>query len=112
VTPVLVVLGAAVGAPTRYWLSARLDRPGLPRGTLLANAAGSLLLGLLVGLALEGHALALGGTGVAGALTTYSSFAVQTHGLGPRRGTAYAALTVGLSLALCALGFGLGSWLA
>ena len=38
-TPVLVVLGAAVGAPTRYWLSARLDRPGLPRGTLLANAS-------------------------------------------------------------------------
>lgn len=111
-TPLLVVLGAAAGAPARYWLSARLDRPGLPRGTLLANAAGSLLLGLLVGLALGGHALAMGGAGFAGALTTYSSFVVQAHGLGVRRGAAYAGLTVGLALLLCTLGFGLGSFLA
>jgi CrcB protein len=108
VTPLLVVLGAAVGAPARYWLSARLDRPGLPRGTLLANTSGSLLLGLLVGLALDGHGLALGGTGFAGALTTYSSFAVQSHSLGWRAGGRYAVVTLVLALGLCALGFAAG----
>ncbi len=107
-TALLVALGAAVGAPTRYWLSARLDRPTRPTGTLVANSVGSLLLGLLVGLAVSGHVLALGGTGLAGALTTYSSFTVQAHGLGRRRGTAYVLLTLGASLALCAAGFGLG----
>lgn len=111
-TPALVALGAALGAPTRYWLGARLDRPGLPRGTLLANAVGSLLLGLLVGLAVRGHAAALAGTGFAGALTTYSSFAVQTHGLGRRRGAAYAAMTIGLALSLCAAGYAVGGLLA
>ncbi|GHJ59371.1 hypothetical protein NOK12_18890 [Nocardioides sp. OK12] len=107
-TPLLVALGGAGGAALRWWLGVRLDSARFPRGTLLANLAGSLLLGVLVGLALRGHALALLGTGFCGALTTYSSFAVQAHDRG-RRAATYVMVTLGGSLALCALGFVVGA---
>jgi fluoride exporter len=110
VTPLLVGLGGAGGAALRWWLGLRLDAATFPRGTLLANLAGSLLLGVLVGLALRGHALALLGTGFCGALTTYSSFAVQTHD-GGRLAAAYVVATLAGSLALCTLGFVVGAGL-
>ena len=65
---------------------------------------GSFLLGLCVAAGATGHWLALLGTGFCGGFTTYSAFAVQTHRLGAARGAAYAALTIGVSLAACALG--------
>jgi fluoride exporter len=105
VTPLLVALGAALGAPLRFLVGSRLDGPGFPTGTLAVNVAGSFLLGLFSALALGGHAMALLGTGFCGGFTTYSSFAVQTHKLGWSRGTAYAVVTVAVSLAACALGF-------
>jgi fluoride exporter len=105
VTALLVTLGAAVGAPLRFLVGSWLDSERFPTGTLLVNVSGSFLLGLLGALALSGHAMALLGTGFCGGFTTYSSFAVQTHRLGPARGAAYAGLTVLVSLAACALGF-------
>ncbi|ANH37305.1 Putative fluoride ion transporter CrcB [Nocardioides dokdonensis FR1436] len=107
-TLLLVGVGGAVGAALRWWLGVRLDGVRLPLGTLLANLAGSLLLGLFVGLALRGHALALLGTGFCGALSTYSSFAVQAHDRG-RRAAAYVVVTVLGSLLLCTLGFVVGA---
>ena len=107
-TALLVALGASVGAPLRYLVATRFDRERLPRGTLAVNVAGSLLLGLLSGAAVDGPAMALLGVGFCGGFTTYSAFAVQTHRLGATRGAAYAAVTVGAGLAACALGF----WLA
>jgi CrcB protein len=104
VTALLVALGAAVGAPLRYAIATSLDRERFPHGTLVVNVLGSFLLGLFVGAGVTGHWLALLGTGFCGGFTTYSAFAVQAHRLGPRRGSAYAALTVGVSLAACALG--------
>ncbi len=104
-TAVLVALGAMVGAPLRHALSRRLDSARWPAGTLLVNVLGSLLLGVLAGLSVSGDTLALLGTGFAGAFTTYSSFALQTHDLGPRRGSAYAAATLALGLAACFAGF-------
>ena len=77
VTGLLVALGAAVGAPLRYLAGHWLDRR-LHWGTLLVNLVGSAMLGALVGAAVEGHWLALLGTGFCGGLTTYSAFAVQT----------------------------------
>ena len=106
-TALLVALGAAVGAPLRFLVSSRLDGRW-HRGTFVVNVAGSFLLGNFSALALSGHALALLGTGFCGGLTTYSSFAVQTHGLGPRRGAAYAAATIAVALGACAVGF----WIA
>jgi len=109
-TALLVALGAAVGAPLRFVIASRYDEPGrLPAGTMVVNIAGSGLLGLFSAMALSGNAMALLGTGFCGGFTTYSAFAVQTHGLGPRRGTAYAVGTIALSLGACALGFWLGA---
>lgn len=107
-TPLLVAAGAFVGAPLRYLLATRYDAADWPWGTLAVNVVGSFLLGLLSGLAVSGATSALLGVGFCGGFTTYSSFAVQTHRLGPARGAAYAVATVGVSLAACALGF----WLA
>jgi CrcB protein len=104
VTWVYVALGAAVGAPLRYVAGVLLDGR-LARGTILVNWVGSLLLGWFSGLGLDGHAAALLGTGFCGALTTYSSFMVQTHDRGVRLGTWNVALTVAPALLLCAGGF-------
>ncbi|KAA1427526.1 fluoride efflux transporter FluC [Nocardioides antri] len=101
-----VALGALVGAPLRYLLGLRLDGV-LPWGTLLVNVVASLGLGLCVGWSIEGPAYSLVGVGFCGGMSTYSSFAVQTRDLGPRGGTAYAVLTIGLGLAAAVLGYGL-----
>jgi len=103
VTGLLVALGAAVGAPLRY-LAGRVLDGRVHWGTLLVNLAGSAMLGALVGAAVDGHWLALLGTGFCGGLTTYSAFAVQTVRGGRRRGSAYAAMTVTGCLAAATLG--------
>ncbi len=107
-TAAYVVLGAALGATTRYVVSQLLDRQ-VPWGTVLVNVLGSFFLGLLTGLAVSGAALALLGVGFCGALTTYSAFAVQTVDRGPRLGLVNVLLTVPPALAACAAGFWLAS---
>lgn len=105
----LVAAGGSAGAGLRYLAGHLADRPsGLPRGTIAVNLAGSLLLGLLTGLAIDGAAAGLLGMGVCGALTTYSSFAVQAHDRGWRVGALTVALTVLPALVLYALGVSLG----
>ncbi|MEO6511477.1 MAG: CrcB family protein [Nocardioides sp.] len=106
-TPLLVALGACMGATLRFWVAQRLDGRW-PAGTLLVNVAGSFVLGLLVGAGVSHDGLALLGTGFCGGLTTYSAFAVQTHDQGVRRGATYAAATIALALGACAIGFALG----
>ena len=107
-TALLVAVGAAVGAVVRFVVAGRLDGR-LHRGTFVVNVVGSLLLGLFSALALSRHASALLGTGFCGGLTTYSAFAVQAHGLGRIRGTAYAAATIVAALVACAAGFWIGA---
>lgn len=107
-TALLVALGAAVGAALRYLAGHYLDGEW-HRGTLLVNVVGSFLLGLFSAWSLSGSWLALLGTGFCGGLTTYSAFAVQTVGLGWRRGTAYALVTIGAGVAAAYAGFVLGS---
>ncbi|HTW16641.1 MAG TPA: CrcB family protein [Nocardioides sp.] len=107
-TGLLVALGAAAGSSLRYVVAQRWDGR-FPRGTLAVNVLGSLLLGLLAALSVSGQLAALLGTGFCGGFTTYSAFAVQAHGLGPRRGTAYVVVTTVLAMGACALGFWVGS---
>ncbi len=97
-------VGAAVGAPLRY-LAGRAWDDLLPWGTIGVNVAGSFLLGLVSALALGGAAPALLGVGFCGGLTTFSTFAVQIHDAGWRRGALTIALTVVPAVAACALGF-------
>jgi fluoride exporter len=103
VTPLLVAVGAAVGATLRLHVAHRLDGR-FPRGTLLVNVAGSFVLGLLFGGSVSADGLALLGTGFCGGLTTYSAFAVQTVDGGRRRGAAYVVVSIVGCLAMATLG--------
>jgi CrcB protein len=102
-TVVLIAIGAAVGAPLRYltdrFLQARIDSP-FPWGTLAVNAAGSLLLGLVVGARVNPAVMALVGTGLCGALTTYSTFSYETVRLAQDGARLYAAANVVANLAV------------
>ncbi len=106
----LVALGAAVGAPVRFLVDLALKRrfgEGFPWGTLLVNAVGSLALGALMALPLSPEAMALLGTGLCGALTTYSTFSYEAVQLTRTHSRGRALLYV-----LASLGLGLGSaWL-
>ncbi|GLY30168.1 fluoride efflux transporter CrcB [Kineosporia sp. NBRC 101731] len=110
--PLMVALGAALGAPCRYlldrWVQAR-HSSGLPLGTLLINLSGSSVLGLLMGLAAGGaissEVLAAAGTGWCGAFTTYSTFSFETvqlarqKRLGVATGYVLVSIVAGLMLA-------------
>lgn len=116
-TALLVVLGAAVGAPARYLGDVLVTaRTGgrFPYGTVLVNVVGSFVLGLVTGLALH-HGLAgswqaLAGTGFCGAFTTYSTFSVETTALARdgRLAAAAANLLGSAVLGLLAAAAGLG----
>ncbi|MFI5494500.1 fluoride efflux transporter CrcB [Actinoplanes sp. NPDC051859] len=105
-TVLLVAAGAAVGAPLRYltdrWFRARQQSP-FPWGTLIVNVAGSLLLGVLVGLPVSPALGALLGTGLCGALTTYSTFSLETLDLA-RANKPFLALFYALGSVLTGLG--------
>lgn len=115
-TALLVVLGAAVGAPLRYAVDRVVQaRYGSPWGTFAVNTAGSLVLGVVVGTAASPEVVALVGTGFCGALTTYSTFALETMSLAERGRRGAAALnavgSVVVGLAAAALGLWLGNGL-
>ncbi|MFF0450026.1 fluoride efflux transporter CrcB [Streptomyces sp. NPDC004609] len=86
-TWLLVALGAAVGAPLRYLtdraVQARHDSV-FPWGTFAVNAAGCLVLGAVAGASVSSQTYALLGTGLCGALTTYSTFSYETLRLAER----------------------------
>jgi CrcB protein len=76
----LVLLGGALGAAGRYTVERAVTerlRPRWPAGTFLVNVTGCLALGLLLGLAPPGDVTTVLGTGVIGAYTTFSTYAVE-----------------------------------
>jgi CrcB protein len=78
------VVGAA-GAYLRFAVGAAVTarRPSdFPFGTFVVNITGGFALGLLVGLAVEGNARLVAGTGFLGAYTTFSTWMVEAQRLG------------------------------
>lgn len=98
-TPLLVVLGAAVGAPARLLVSRAVAGE---RGTLVVNVVGSLLVGLFAGLSSSAYALLA--VGFCGAFTTFSTFAVEAVTLPRRSSASFVAMSVVLCCLACALG--------
>jgi CrcB protein len=118
-TLLLVALGGATGAVLRHVVGLAVIRwagKGFPLATLLVNVVGSLLLGYVLA---ESHRApftpevrALIGTGLCGALTTFSTFSVESMRLLERGQYGAVALSVVANLALGLLGAALGTWLA
>ncbi|HEY3716244.1 MAG TPA: fluoride efflux transporter CrcB [Jatrophihabitantaceae bacterium] len=113
-----VAAAAGLGAVARYlldqfvghWVSSEF-----PYGTLVINVSGSLVLGLVLGLAMH-HGLTNApttviGAGFAGGYTTLSTWAYETLVLAEEREYRQAAINVvasaGLGLAAAAAGFAL-----
>jgi CrcB protein len=119
-TPLWLAVGllGGVGALRRSLLDAavslRLGRQ-FPVGTLVVNATGALLLGLLVGLGVGGRGMLLAGVATLGSYTTFSTWMLESHRLGEdgELGLAAANLAVSLlaGLAAAAAGWALGAGL-
>lgn len=83
-TLLLVMAGAAFGAPSRWILDrfvAARHKGDFPWGTIIINVSGSLLLGVILGAtALTGDPglVALAGVGFCGGFTTFSTFSFET----------------------------------
>ena len=119
----LLTAGGAVGTLARASVSlwaARRWGAGFPWGTLIVNAAGCFLIGLLgtlfqKGAVGEGVRTAVV-VGMLGAFTTFSAFSFETWQLAQAGNWGGALLNVGLSLgagfAALAAGVGLGRALA
>ena len=116
---VLVMVGAAVGAPLRYLTDRAVQgRHGtaMPWGTFTVNVVGSSVLGLLTAAAITGDVspgtqLVIG-TGFCGALTTYSTFSWETLRLfeddAPLLAGVYLVGSVLAGIAAAATGFAIG----
>lgn len=105
-TAAIVFAGAMIGAPLRYLtdraVQSRHDSL-FPWGTFSVNLIGCLVLGGLsgAGLAVPAPLSALLGTGLCGALTTYSTFSYETLRLIERRAYFYAAMNVVTTVVAC-----------
>ncbi|WP_205712332.1 fluoride efflux transporter FluC [Euzebya rosea] len=122
-TALVVAAGGAVGALLRWQLAGVMNglvvgacpatascvatQPAFPWGTLLVNVVGALLLGWVAGRQVDPMRRAFLGTGVLGAFTTFSAFAVEAVLVGrrsPLEGIAYVGVTLGVGLAAARLG--------
>jgi CrcB protein len=117
VTAVLLVfVGGALGAPLRYvtdrWVQAQ-HVLRFPFGTLVVNLAGCFVAGVIAGAVSKAgwssEIQALLGTGLCGGMTTFSTFSVETiellQGRLTIRAATYVITSVGLGVALAALGW-------
>lgn len=114
----LVFLGGGLGSVLRYWISLNLNNleSRIPYGTLLVNIIGSLLIGLILGLALRNTSLSnnlvlILATGFCGGFTTFSAFALENETF-LREGNimSFALYSIG-SLAVAIMMVALGMWL-
>ena len=108
----LTFIGCALGGVFRYlgtlWIT-RFFGEGFPWGTLVVNAVGSFLLGLVLGngfvakdiwLSSDG-AYVFAALGFCGGLTTFSTFSLQTFSLVSDQAWGKALANIVGSVALC-----------
>ena len=112
----LVGIGGAIGAMLRYTISDIMPSDSLPLGTMTVNLLGSLILGIIFG-AIAADALIsqenflLFGTGLLGAFTTMSAFAMETVKLSENEMSAamvYVGITIIGSIVLAWSGYKVG----
>jgi CrcB protein len=116
---IFIALGGATGACLRYFLSQLMLQwfgKGFPFGTLLVNIVGSFFLGFLYSLLEHGQLEAALwrttiGIGFLGALTTFSTFSVDTLMLFQQGLWFKAALNVTLNILCCLFAAWLGTQL-
>lgn len=113
----LVGFGAMLGAMARYGLLLAFPLKGFPWAIALINISGSFLLGITAAFISRDDPKRLFiGTGLLGGYTTYSTFSLDVVEQF-QRGDYLAAIgnvslqTIG-SIALCAVGFAIGSKLS
>ena len=110
-----VGFGGAAGSIVRYLLSGGIlagqTLVGFPAGTFTVNAAGSLLIGILLEATSSETLGWLLIVGFCGGLTTFSTFSADTVRL--LRAGCYnaAAIYVALSVAVCIVFAALGMWI-
>jgi fluoride exporter len=100
-----VALGVGVlgglGALARFAVDGavgRRFRGAFPLGTFAVNLTGAFALGVLVGAAVSSDAFRLAGTGLIGAYTTFSTWALESHRLGEDGQARVGAMNVLVSL--------------
>ncbi|MFC0117414.1 fluoride efflux transporter CrcB [Pseudoalteromonas xiamenensis] len=108
-TYLTIAVGGASGACLRYFISEitiKLLGKGFPFGTLLVNILGSFLMGILVGL-LEKQVVSVSptktliGIGFLGALTTFSTFSMDSLLLLQQGQFFKMALNIVLNVSVC-----------
>lgn len=113
----LVGIGGALGSMVRFGAGSLVGRfwPGaFPLATLLVNIAGSVLMGVFVGLmarflpSWQEEARLFFAVGLLGGFTTFSSFSLETVLLLERGELVSAATYVLLSVVVCVIGLYLG----
>ncbi len=118
-TLLLVFLGGGIGSLARYGVGRWIGPPlagSFPWATFAVNVVGSLVIGALIGFALQrgiSDAMrAFLAVGVLGGFTTYSSFNAETLALFEERGPLAAGGYVLATLAVCLVAGGCGGWIA
>jgi CrcB protein len=111
----LSMLFGTVGVACRYMLQEALQGASFPWSTLIVNVVGSAAIGAIYGLSkgqeVSSTALVAVSVGLLGALTTHSTFSIDTLKLLEVGSFGFAAVNVvannALSLGFCYVGFAL-----
>ena len=112
----LVGLGGAIGSMLRYLATEIIPSNDIPYGTISVNLVGSMLLGIMFGaiaadVIINQNYVLLFGTGVLGAFTTMSAFAMDTVTLSEdelSKTVIYITITIFGSIGFAWLGYKLG----